>query len=439
MAEQARSTPSSVEEQLLAPAVNRGIRNLRWYICGLLLLATILNYIDRQVFSILAPDLQRAIRWSELDYSRIVIAFQISYAVSLILSGRLIDRIGSKLGYVASLVWWSCAEIAHALSRTPPGFGLARAALGVGEAANFPAAMKTLAEWFPKTETGTATGILNSGPTIGAIAAPLLVPLMAARFGWKGAFVITGMLGIPWILVWWKFYHPPAVHPNLTPEELAHIQSARPLPAQERISLRKLLGYRQTWACAAGKVLADPAWFFYLFWLPKFLDQEHGLRGTAVSPYLATVYVFCGIGSTLGGAASSFLIRRGWSVNASRKIAMGASAAIMPIVILASRMRDPWTAVVLIGITLAAHQSWSTLMYSMNTDLFPSEAMASVTGLVGALGSASTILFAEITGRVLQHDPNLYQPMFVACGTMYLLSFLIIHALVPRFEPVRPG
>lgn len=436
MAEQARSIPSSANRPLRS-AVRAGGIGLRWYICGLVFLATVLNYIDRQVFSILAPDLQRDIGWSELEYGRIVIAFQLSYAVSLILSGRLIDKIGSKLGYSLSIIWWSFAEIAHAVARTPFGFGAARASLGLGEAANFPTMMKTVAEWFPKMETGTATGILNSGPTIGAIAAPLLVPLIAAKLGWRGAFVITGVLGIPWVFAWWKFYHPPAVHPNITPEELAHIQSGRTTIVEHRVSFGRLLGYRQTWACAAGKVLADPAWFFYLFWLPKFLAQEHGLRGTAVTPYLATVYVFCGVGSTIGGYGSSLLLRCGWSLNASRKLVMGVSAGIMPIVILAARVRDPWTAVLLIGVTLAAHQSWSTMMYSTNTDLFPSQATASVTGLVGALGSGSTILFAEITGRVLQRDPNLYLPMFIACGTMYMLALAIIHLLVPRFEPAK--
>lgn len=434
MAEPARSVQSSPDRPLQRAA--RGIRNLRWYICGLVFLATILNYIDRQVFSILAPDLQRDIGWSELDYSRIVIAFQVCYALSLLLSGRLIDKIGSKLGYVLSIVWWSIAEIAHAAARTPFGFGMARAALGVGEAANFPTMMKVVAEWFPTRETGKATGILNSGPTIGAIVAPLLVPLIAAKLGWKGAFLLTGLVGLPWVLLWWIFYNPPASHPNLTTDELEYIQSGRPR-ARKGVSLRKLIGYRQTWACVAGKVLADPAWFFYLFWLPKFLDQEHGLRGTAVAPYLATVYIFCGIGSFAGGYGSSFLLNRGWSLNASRKLAMAVSAGIMPIVILASLVRDPWTAVLLIGITLAAHQSWSTLMYSSNADLFPSQATATVTGFAGAMGSVTTIGFAEITGRVLQHNPHFYLPMFIACGTMYLVALGIIHLLVPRFEPAR--
>lgn len=417
--------------------LTRGIHNLRWYICGLLFAATVLNYIDRQVFSILAPDLQRALGWSELGYGRIVIAFQLSYAISMIVSGRIIDRIGSKVGYTIAMIWWSCAEMAHALARTPLGFGAARAALGIGEAANFPAAIKIVSEWFPLTESGTATGILNSAPTIGAIAAPLFVPLLAAKFGWQGAFVATGALAVPWLILWWKFYHKPAEHPQITADELAGIQRFRAPATAERVSLRQLLGYPQTWACAAGKVLADPAWFFYLFWLPKFLAQQHGLRGTAASKYLATVYVFCGMGSMFGGWLCSSLMRRGWSVNASRKAVLGLSAGVMPIVIVASQVTDAWTAVLLIGVTLAAHQSWSTLMYSMNADLFPSQSVASVTGFVGALGSGSTILFAEITGRVLQRDPNHYVPLFIACGTMYMLAFVIIHLLVPRLQPVR--
>ena len=408
--------------------------NLRWYVCGLLFLATVLNYVDRQVFSILAPDLQRDIGWSELDYGRIVIAFQVSYALSLLLSGRLVDRIGSKLGYTLAMIWWSCAEMAHALVRTPLGFGVARSALGFGEAPNFPTAVKTIAEWFPKSESSLAMGILNSGPTVGAIAAPVFVPLVAAKFGWRGAFVATGAFEVAWLFAWWKFYYPPESHPRIKQEELSWIRGGRAPSKVQRVSLLRLLRCRQTWAFAAGKVLADPAWFFYLFWLPKFLAQEHGLRGTAVIPYLATVYIFCGIGSALGGYVSSSLIKRGWPVNWSRKVAMGASAAVMPIVILASRARDPWTAVLMIGVTLAAHQSWSTLVFSMGTDLFPSQAMASVTGLATALGSGATILFAEITGRVLQRDPTFYLPMFIACGTMYMLSLAIIQLLAPKLE-----
>jgi ACS family hexuronate transporter-like MFS transporter len=250
---------------------------------------------------------------------------------------------------------------------------------------------------------------------------------------------LTGALAVPWLVVWLKLYHPPEVHPRISVEELAWIRKGRAKVAVQRFSILKLIRYRQTWAYVAGKVFADPAWFFYLFWLPKFLAQEHGITGTAVIPYLSTVYILCGVGSMLGGLGSSALIRRGWTVNRSRKTALGVSAALMPLVIFAGHSHDTWTAVSLIGLTLAAHQNWSTTMYTMSTDLFPSQAVASATGFAGALGSLSTILFAEITGRVLQHDPHAYLPLFIACGTMYSLSFGLIHLFSPRLVPAPVG
>jgi len=411
------------------------LHNLRWYICGLLFAATVLNYVDRQVFSILAPDLQREIGWSELDYGRIVIAFQVAYAVCLVLSGRMIDRIGTKLGYAIAVIWWSVAEVAHAWVRNPLGFGVARFFLGAGEAANFPTALKAISEWFPARERGLATGIFNGAPTVGAIAAPIIVPLIAAGYGWRATFVLTGAAGMVWLVAWWALYQRPEIHPRITREELELIQEGRGAARSEKVPLVTLLGCRQTWAFAIGKVLADPAWFFYLFWLPKFLAQEHGLRGTAVIPYLTVVYVFSGVGSAIGGYVSSALIKRGWTINWARKVPMAVSAVMMPVVILASQSRDPWTAVLLVGLATAAHQSWSSLVFTIGADMFPSRAMGSVTGFAGALGSVSTILFSEITGRILQHDASLYLPMFVACGTMYLGSLAIIHLLVPKLEP----
>jgi ACS family hexuronate transporter-like MFS transporter len=411
------------------------IRRLRWCVWGLLFAATVLNYVDRQVFSILAPDLQREIGWSELGYGRIVIAFQVSYAVCLVLSGRVIDKIGTKLGYSIAVIWWSIAEMAHAWARNPLGFGVARLFLGAGEAANFPTAMKAIAEWFPRSERGFAIGIFNGAPTVGAIAAPMLVPLIAASYGWRATFILTGTAGMVWLIAWWALYQRPEIHPRITREELELIQEGRSAAKSEGVPLVRLLRCRQTWAYAIGKVLADPAWFFYLFWLPKFLAQEHGLRGTTVIPYLTVVYVLSGVGSAIGGYVSSALIRRGWTVNWARKVPMGVSAVMMPVVILASQSRDPWTAVLVVGLATAAHQSWSSLVFTLGTDMFPSRAMGSVTGLAGGLGSVATILFAELTGRILQHNASLYLPMFVACGTMYLVSLAIIHLLVPRLEP----
>lgn len=411
------------------------IRHLRWYICGLLYAATVLNYVDRQVFSILAPDLQRDIGWSELDYGRIVIAFQFSYAACLVLSGRVIDRVGTKLGYSLAVIWWSIAEMAHAWARNPLGFGVARFFLGAGEAANFPTALKAISEWFPTRERGLATGIFNGAPTVGAIVAPVIVPLVAANYGWRATFVFTGAAGLVWLVAWWALYQRPETHPRITPQELELIQEGRGVARPDSVPLARLLRCRQTWAFTVGKVLADPAWFFYLFWLPKFLDQEHGLRGTAVIPFLTLVYVFSGVGSAIGGYVSSALIRRGWTVNWARKAPMAVSAVMMPVVILAVQTRDPWTAVIVVGVATAAHQSWSSLVFTIAGDMFPSRAVASVTGLGGGLGSVATILFAEITGRILEYDAGLYLPMFVACGTMYLVSLVVIHLLVPKLAP----
>jgi len=335
------------------------------------------------------------------------------------------------------VLWWSAAEAAHALARSPLAFGAARLFLGAGEAANFPAAMKAIAEWFPRKERGLATGILNGAPTAGAIAAPLLVPAMAAAYGWRGTFLITGGLGLIWLLLWLMLYQRPEVHRWIAREELALIQEGRSAGKSEKVPLSKLLACRQSWAYAVGKILADPAWFFYLFWLPKFLAQEHGVRGTALTPFLTLVYVSAGVGSAAGGYVSSTLLKRGWSVNLARKAPMAASALVMPVVIFAAKASDPWTAVLLLSLAMAAHQSWSSLVFTIGTDMFPSRAMGSATGLAGGLGSAATIIFSEITGRVLEHNASLYLPMFIACGAMYLAAFVIIHLLAPKLEPVK--
>ena len=407
----------------------RGSR-LRWWICGWLFAATVVNYIDRQVFSILSVSMQRDIGWSELEYGRIVIAFQISYALTYAVAGKVIDRIGTRLGYGLSMTWWSIVEMAHALTQTVFQFGVVRFVVGIGEGATFPAAIKGIAEWFPKRESGLATGILNSGPTVGAVVAPLIVPLVALHFGWRGAFVLTGALGFGWLAGWLILYRQPEAVKRASRPAVAFDASGK------GTSWVRLLACRQTWAYAAGKVFADPAWFFYLYWLPKFLAQDHGIYGTAITPFLTTVYVMTGIGSVTGGYISSFLIRRGWTVNRSRKTTMGASAIIMPVVIVAATVHNTWVSVLLIGLALAAHQSWSSMVFTLGTDLFPRQAVGVATGIAGALGSFATIFFAETTGRVLQHDPKAYLPMFVACGLMYMVALAMIHLLAPRLQPI---
>jgi MFS transporter, ACS family, hexuronate transporter len=420
-----------------AATVAPRVGHFRWTICALLFFATTINYIDRQVLGILAPDLQREIGWSELDYGRIVIAFQVSYAVMMLVWGRILDRIGTKLGLAIAVAWWSFAAMGTAAARSAMGFGLARFMLGVGEAANFPASIKTVAEWFPKSERAFATGIFNAGTNVGAIVAPIMVPLIAVRWGWQAAFIITGAIGFAWLFAWWALYETAARHPRLHPAERKFILDGLEEPITARTPLREVLGYRQLWAFSLGKMMTDPIWWFYLFWLPKFLATEHGIRGTALIPYLTTVYVIADVGSVFGGYLSSTLIKRGWSVNAARKTAMGIFAAIIPSVIIASQTRSAWLAVILIGVATACHQGWSCNIFTLASDMFPRRAVGPVVGFGGFAGGVGGILIAEFAGRVLNANPSYYLPMFIIAGTIYLVALAVIHGLAPRLEPVK--
>lgn len=413
------------------------IPHLRWYICGLLFLATTINYIDRQVLGILAPDLQHEIGWTELEYGRIVIAFQVSYALMMLVSGRILDRIGTRIGFAIAVTWWSFAAMATALARSAAQFGFARFMLGVGEAANFPASIKTVAEWFPKSERALATGIFNGGTNIGAILAPIMVPLIAARWGWQGAFIGTGAIGFFWLIAWWTLYRSPDSHPWLSEKEKTFIQAERQPESAARIPLLKLLGYRELWAVALGKMMTDPVWWFYLFWLPKFLFAEHQIRGLQLIPYLTTVYLISDAGSIIGGYLSSALIKHGWTVNRSRKTAMGVFAAIVPVVIIASQTKSATLAVVLVGVAAAAHQGWSANIFTLASDMFPQRAIGSVIGFAGFAGGVGGILVAEFAGRVLQADPRFYLPMFVLAGIAYASALVVIHLLAPKVEPLK--
>jgi MFS transporter, ACS family, hexuronate transporter len=418
-----------------APIAGTRLGRWRWVICALLFFCTTINYIDRQVLGILAPDLQREIGWSELDYGRIVIAFQVSYAVMMLVWGGILDRIGTKLGLAIAVAWWSVAGMGTALANTAIGFGFARFLLGVGEAANFPASIKTVAEWFPKSERALATGIFNSGTNIGAIVAPIAVPLLAAVWGWRAAFILTGAIGFAWLATWLMFYHSVETHPKLQPVERAYIKDGAEDAIGAKVPLTEVLRYRQLWAFALGKMLTDPVWWFYLFWLPKFLATEHGIRGTALIPYLTTVYIISDVGSIVGGYLSSALIKRGWSVNRARKTALGAVAAIVPSVIIASQTRSAWTAVLLIGLATACHQAWSANIFTIASDMFPRRAVGTVVGFGGFAGGVGGILIAEFAGRVLNRDPSYYLPMFVVGGTLYAIALAVIHLLAPRLEP----
>ena len=428
--------------------------NYRWMICFLLFLAATINYIDRQVIGLLKPTLQQQYGWSEIDYADIVFSFQLAYAIGLLLAGRFIDRVGTRIGFAIAVGLWSVAAMAHAEAATygpavaallgmfglvyapsVAGFIAARFALGIGEAGNFPAAIKAVAEWFPLKERAFATGLFNSGTNIGAVMAPLIVPWITVTYGWYWAFIVTGAIGFFWIALWLPIFRQPEHHPSVNAAELAHIRSDLAPPA-ERVPLRALLPHRQTWAFAIGKFMTDPIWWLYLFWVPDFLNRNHGLNLLAVGPPLVAIYLIADIGSIGGGWLSSALIKRGWTVNAARKTAMFVSAcAVIPIVF-ASMATSLWTAVLLVALAAAAHQGWSANMFTLASDMFPRQAVGTVVGFGGMAGAFGGMLIAKLTGYLLETTGS-YVPVFLIAGSTYLTALLIIHLLAPRLEKVQ--
>jgi ACS family hexuronate transporter-like MFS transporter len=411
------------------------IGHYRWVVCALLFFAATINYVDRQVLSLLKPTLQNEIGWSEEGYSWIVFAFQTAYAVGLLVVGGLMDRIGTRKGFSLSVIVWSIAAMGHALVSTAMGFGVARFLLGLGESGNFPASIKTVAEWFPKKERALATGIFNAGTNVGVIVASLVVPSLLRAFGWRWAFVVTGAFGFVWLLVWLAFYHKPEAHPKLTPAELNYIQSDPP-EAATKIPWMRLFPHRQTWAFATGKFMADPIWWVYLFWLPDFLNKRYGLNLKDFGPPLVVIYLIADVGSVAGGWLSSTLIRRGWTINASRKTAMLICALSVVPIVFASQASNVWVAVLLIGLAAAAHQGWSANVYTIASDMFPRRAVGSVIGIGGMAGAVGGMLISIVVGRILEKTGS-YVPVFIIAGSAYLIALLIIHLLAPRLEPAR--
>jgi ACS family hexuronate transporter-like MFS transporter len=409
--------------------------SFRWTVCGLLFAATTVNYIDRQVLGILAPHLQKTLGWSEVEYGYIVTAFQAAYAIGLALFGRFIDRYGTKIGYAASILLWSAAAMSHAAARTALGFGAARFGLGLGESGNFPSAIKAVSEWFPLRERALATGIFNAGCSLGTIIAPAVVPWITLKIGWPGAFLITGSIGFIWIFFWLALYEVPEKKKNLASRELELILSDLQEPRPAKIGWLELLRFPQTWAIVIGKFLTDPIWWFYLYWLPKFLNANFGLTLTGLGLPLIIIYAITDVGSVGGGWASSALIKKGWTVNRSRKLVMLACGlAVLPIVT-ASRTSHLWAAVLLIGVAAAAHQAWSANIFTFASDMFPKEAVGSVTGLAGTAGAAGGMLFSASAGHILEWTRS-YVPLFIIAASAYLIALAIIQILVPRLKPI---
>jgi ACS family hexuronate transporter-like MFS transporter len=416
-----------------SPVIGRMTR-VRWIVLGLVFLATTLNYLDRLVMGILAPDLQARYEISNVEYGYIQSTFAFCYAVGQLISGGLLDRFGTRVGYAVALAAWSATSMLHALARGPLAFGIARGLLGLSESPAFPAATKTLAEWFPRRERAFAFGFVNAGTNMGAILAPAVVPWLAVTYGWQWAFAGTGLLGFLWLALWLPLYRKPREHPRVSAAELALIESDPPETAVH-VPWRELLRYRQTWAFAVGKFLTDSMWWFYMTWLPKFLHDRHGLDLLQMGLPLVAIYVMADLGSIAGGFLSSTMIRNGSSVNRARKTALVICAVgVLPIAF-AQAVNGMWTAVLILGLATAAHQGFSTNLYTLVSDLFPKRAVASVAGIGGTFGYGGASLFQLLVGYlVVGSHPNYVVP-FICASVAYLIAVFAIHLLAPRLTP----
>src|SRR6266436_4037766 len=417
------------------PTVSSGTGYFRWVICTLLLFGTTNNYMDRNVLGVRHNTQQNDLGWSEIDYSNLVVAFQAAYALGMVVVGRLIDKLGTRLGYALAMVFWSLASMGTALGSSLTSFAFSRVALGFGEAAIFPASIKAVAEWFPKKERALATGIFNAGTSIGAMLTPVVVPWINARWGWRGAFVGIGALGFVLLAFWALIYRKPEEHPRVSKAEFDYIRSD-PQVLAGKIKWLALLPFRQTWAFVIGKFLTDPIWWFYLFWVPGFLQSQHGLALTAIGAPIVVIYLLSDAGSVAAGWLSSSLIKRGCSVNAARKIAMLVCAVGVIPVVFAYRVESTWSAVLLIGLAAACHQGFSANLYTLTSDMFPVRAVGSVVGIGGMAGAIGGMFIAEVVGHTLQWTGS-YMVPFLMAGSAYLIALFLIHLLAPKMEPAK--
>jgi len=421
--------------------------NYRWTVCALIFFATTVNYIDRQVIGILKPLLDSNLGIGEEDYANIIMAFQLLYAVGMFISGRLIDKFGTKIGYGVSVILWSIAAMGHALAKGVWGFGFWRGFLGISEAGNFPAGNKSIAEWFPKKERAFAFGIFNSGTNVGAIVAPLAIPAMIVAWGWQAAFIITGALGFIWVILWFIFYEVPEKHKKVSAGELAYIHSDVDEQAEtkEKVPWLKLFKCRQTWLFFIGKGLTDPVWWFYLFWIPGWLSTVRG-AGLSVSSFglpLAFIYTMTTLGSIGGGWVSGYMIKKGMSPFKARRMTMLIFALlVVPIIFAQSPSIGNWGSVCLIALAASSHQAWSANLFTTVSDAFPKKAISSVTGIGGLAGALGGAFISKIAGAVLQHFKDLghietgYVIMFSIAGSAYLLAWIILKVFAPRDNKV---
>ena len=417
------------------------IGNYRYRILGLLMFATTINYFDRSLIGVMAPTLEKMFEWTNSDYANIMISFKVAYAIGLLTMGGIIDRIGTKKGYTLSIVIWSIFGMLHALVRpgfSVIGFAAARFGLGIGEAGNFPAAIKTTAEWFPKKDRAFVTGLFNAATSIGAIAAPFVIGWIVHENGknWQIPFLITGVLSTIWVVLWLRTYKKPEVHPNVTKEELAYIQEDSEVENEEKLPWKSVLNKRQTWAFSIAKI-TDAVWYFYLFWGAKFLADSFGVNIKNIALPFFIIYILADVGSVLGGYLSGALMRKGWTVNKARKRTLLICALIILPVSFVAFTESKWVAVFLIGLAAGGHQAWSANVFTLVSDVFPKKAIASVVGIGGMVGMIAGILADMVLGSVLDTAGNSgYFWAFLIAGSLYLIVLGIVHLLMPRMTPL---
>ena len=433
MAETAFNNPT---QSTLSAGTRLG--RVRWTVCAMLFVATSINYMDRQVIAILKPTLEHSIGMTEVSYGYIVDAFQIAYAIGLLAAGRLIDKLGTRIGYMLVMAVWSLSAMGHALASTVLEFGFARFFLGLGESGNFPAAIKTVAEWFPQNERSLATGIFNSGANVGAILAPAIVPWVTLRYGWHAAFLTTGLFSVLWILWWFRYYRTPTNHSTLTARELRHIyqEAVVDMGPSPFVPWRRLLGYRQTWAFSIAKFLTDPIWYFYLFWLPSYFSAKFNLNLSHLGLPLIIVYNVSAIGSIGGGWLPAPFRRLGLSPNYARLAAMLFCAFLVVPIYTASSAKSVWTAIALISLAAGAHQGWSANLFTTSSDMFPRSAVGAVVGIGGMAGSVGSALFAFFAGHILQLTHS-YAVLFGIASSAYLLALIVMFLIAPGLKKVE--
>jgi len=414
------------------------IKNYRWRIIALLFFATTINYIDRQVIGILKPFIARDLGWSEADYGYIVTAFQIAYAIGLVTTGRFLDKFGTRIGYLWAIVVWSIAGMAHAAARGFMSFAAARFMLGIGESANFPAAVKSVAEWFPKKERAFATGLFNSGSTVGAITAPIIVSGITLAFGWQWAFIVTGLLGVLWIIFWLAWYQAPQVHPRVTFDELQYILQDKDEyeDSGERISWISLFKHKETFAICMTRFLSDWVWWFFLFWIPDFLNKTQGINLKEVVLPLIVIYSVSSIGGIAGGWLSSRFIQMGKSIDFARKTTILICAlAVLPIV-LVSQVHSLWIVIILISMAAAGHQGWASNIFTIVSDIYPKKAVGTMVGLSGFAGAIGGALSASFVGLLLENYGS-YFPIFLLASSVYLINWIILKIFIYEIKPIE--